>query len=228
MPTNILRGHDFDTSKVHFSVAKSNAGGRGRHVLVNYGEPAFQPVLQTPKMFLPFGVDRYQPDDGSPPKYSLTLSFKGFEENEKMKHFYETLKQLDQQLLEHAVEHQSDWWPGVSGKTIDVLDMVYTGFVRKNKNTAYADFAKVKIDHRDGRCLATFFDHNQNIVDLSSVQPKSTVLALVELGPVWLTGSTATASLKLVQAQIFPPAGITGFAIVQEEDDLVFPIDDEY
>jgi hypothetical protein len=228
MPSTILRGTDFDVSKVHFSPSKSNSSGRGRHVPINYGDPAIQPVLQTPKMFLPFGVDRYQPDDGSSPKYSLTLSFKGMQENEKLKHFYETLKQLDQKLLQHAVDHQSDWWPGVTGKSIDVMEMVCSGFVRKNKNSSYADFAKVKIDHRDNRCLASFFDHQQNVMDLSSVQPKSTVLALVELGPVWLTGSTATASLKLVQAQIFPPAGITGFAIVHEEDDPVFPIDDDY
>ena len=133
----IIRYNKFNPSNVTFTEMKQNKYG-GKTVGVKYNGKSL--VLQTPKMYLPYGLSEYQVQDKhgnttGDVKYSLDLSFKGWKDegNTPTKTFYTSMKKLDELLVAHGVENRVNWFKSKT-HTKEVIDALYHPSVRLSKD----------------------------------------------------------------------------------------------
>ena len=82
MADSVVKGKNIDASKVTFSAPKILDNG-AKLVYVNYDGGRF--TIQTPWMGLPWAMSSFT--DDKYPKHSVTLSFRGMEENVELLHF---------------------------------------------------------------------------------------------------------------------------------------------
>ena len=60
--------------------------------------------IQFPRMYMPFGVSGFTPEVG-PTKYNIDFAIKGYdEEGSYMKKFYESVKKLEDKIIDAVVE----------------------------------------------------------------------------------------------------------------------------
>ena len=60
--------------------------------------------MQFPRMYMPFGVSGFTPEVG-PTKYNIDFAIKGYDEEESyMKKFYDSLKALEDKVIDSVVE----------------------------------------------------------------------------------------------------------------------------
>ena len=80
----VMQPSEFDVSTVTYTEPKKFGDAGGKIIYMNIDRSRI--ALNTPKMRIPFGLNKYQ-DAGKPPKYSLDMSFNDMENNEKIKNF---------------------------------------------------------------------------------------------------------------------------------------------
>jgi len=119
---NIYLSHQIDTKKITYGKVDTNNYG-GKFIKVLYEGRWL--LLQTPRVYCPFGVSEYQPTDkeGNPngrKTWSVELSFQGFRAdpesesdepaNPKVKQFYDLICSCEQDsLLEVASANAYEW-----------------------------------------------------------------------------------------------------------------------
>jgi len=60
--------------------------------------------IQFPRMYMPFGVSGFTPEVG-PTKYNIDFAIKGYDEDDNyMKKFYESIKNLENKIIDSVVE----------------------------------------------------------------------------------------------------------------------------
>eukprot|EP00959_Pyramimonas_sp_CCMP1952_P262069 5480150-Pyramimonas_sp.AAC.2 len=99
---------DFDPSKLSCCELSKNKAGGNQALLLYDGQKNNTRPMQTPKMYAPFGLSEFIPDNATAQtqtKYSLDLSFKGFREDQKISLFYNLMIALDNRMIDLGVEH---------------------------------------------------------------------------------------------------------------------------
>ena len=99
MSSPIVQPTAFSVSKVSISQPKVLESG-GKMAYLNYGD-ARSLVIQTPSLPSPFGLSVF--DKAGPPKYSIDLAFRGYQENPKVKSFFTALQSLDEFMIDQGV-----------------------------------------------------------------------------------------------------------------------------
>ena len=115
MTSNIVLPASFDVSEVTFRPPKVLDSG-GKIVSVDYSGRQF--MTQTPSMILPYGLNVF--DKAGPTTYSVDLSFRGTEENPRLKTFHDMLVAFDERLISAGVENSLAWFkmPNASREVI--------------------------------------------------------------------------------------------------------------
>ena len=106
MSSPIVQPSSFNVSKVSISQPRIMDSG-GKMAYLNYGD-ARSLVVQTPSLPSPFGLSVF--DKTGPPKYSIDLAMRGYQENPKVKSFYEALNSLDEYMIEQGVKNSKLWF----------------------------------------------------------------------------------------------------------------------
>jgi hypothetical protein len=211
---NVLLYKNFDASAVSCGDLTKNKAG-GNQVTLLYQGNKQRIMLQTPAMSAPFGVSEYVPENNvGPIKYSLDVSFKGTDP--KIQSFYEKIQQMDQRMIDLAVENSPAWFGKKMSK--EVVEELYRPLIKPSKQPdKYAPTMKFKI-----RALETVeaFDKDRERFDMVNFQSGSTVKCIVDFAPVWFVnkqfGLTMTVNQLAVEST---PAGkLHGFAFQNESD----------
>lgn len=212
MVKQILKLSEFNPTSVKFSAVKKNRVG-GSLVYPNINGQNI--VVQTPKLFLPFGVSTQNEMKSS---VSLTTSLKGYDqEGSAQQVFSQKLQELDRMVIKEAATN-SDWQKLLGLKkgkvTEEMVEMLYVP-LHKHQNEQYAPNFNVKLPvEYEGTEVKTELYKNKQRIALTTDNvieqlPRfSDVRFLIRVGSVWFINKKFGVTIRAVQAVIYPSAGI--------------------
>lgn len=169
--------------------------------------------IQIPVMSATFGVSRYDDSNGSS-SYSLDLSFKGYDSNDKLAAFLDTLKQFDDMIVDAAQKHAQEWFGRDMSE--DLVREFYKPLVRDSSQGKYAPMIRLKLTP-----YSEIFDVDQNrVTDFEYITKGSTCRAIVDVSSIWFINKQFGVSLRVLQAAVVSkPATISGFAFQDDDEE---------
>ena len=232
MSSTIVQSTDFSTSNVTFSPIKLMDSGAKMSYLSYAGRPL---VMQTASMNLPYGMNVF--DKAGPVKYSVDLSFRGYEEGKdaKVRAFYDVLMKLDEFMVKKGVENSQAWFK--SKLSEDVVKAFYTPLVRVSKDAngnpkPYPPSFKLNLRKKQGSDVFDIVAYDQNKqaynyeeTTLEELLVKGAqITALIQCTSVWFAGSKFGLSWKGIQLRVDKlPDSIRGFAFADEGESHAAP-----
>jgi hypothetical protein len=210
---------------VTFSPVKTLESG-GKQAYLNYdGRPL---VMQVGPLETPFGMSVF--DKAGPPKYSVDLKLRGYDDaaaNPKTAATYNSLHGLDEYMLEQGVKNSTAWFKGQ--KSREVLSELYTPTVKFSKDAEgnvkpYPPTLKVSLKQRDGKFETAVYDSEKRPltdIPLEDVLVKGAMLTvLMQCTGVWFAGGKFGLSWKAIQIRADKvPDSIRGFAFLDEGEE---------
>lgn len=218
----ILSVGDVVAGNLCYGDVRDNLSGQGKNVPITYRDASgdnVRLVLQTPKMRTPFGLDAYQPKEGGDPKYSISTGFQGMDSNDKVRVLHELIAAIDKRNVDEAFANQASWFGETSTKSRDIIEDRYTRIIKPPKDPKWDDKIQYKLPQKNGRFEVQVFDENRNEVSLDYLVPNSTVICLVELGPVWIADKKFGQTIKCLQVKVFRPQSINKYAFQDDPDE---------
>lgn len=232
MSSSVVQSTNFNTANVTFSQVKNLDSG-AKTAYLNYDGRSL--IVQTASMNVPYGINKF--DKNGPVKYSVDLSFRGYEDgsNKKMKSFYDMLSALDEYMIDQGVKNSQQWFREKLSR--DVVKRFYTPMIRISKDAngnpkPYPPTLKVSLKQRRGseafevqvydENKQPYVDNEGNAVPLTEVLVKgSQVTCLVQCTGVWFAGTSKYGlSWKVVQIRVDSiPESINGCGFVNEDED---------
>lgn len=219
MANKITMFNEFEPTAIQFSpLAKTSKGGK---IVYLSCPPNDRIKIQTPVMSAPFGVSSFDDNGAGIPSYSLDASFKGHDTDERIKTFLTKCRQLDEFVLETAVQRSREWF----GKQMsrDVVSEFLRKQVREASDpTKYAPTTRFKITP-----ASEFFDEHRQEVDMKYLCKGMTFRCIVELASVWFINKNFGLTWRLVQLGVVsrPDSALTGYAF--QADDMCIDDDDD-
>lgn len=226
MSSTVVQSSEFNTSNISFSQVKVLDNG-GKQAYLNYGGRSL--TMQTASMAIPYGMSVF--DKSGPPKYSVDLSFRGYEDpnNKKIKAFYDAMTTLDEYMIDQGVKNSQAWFKSKLSR--DVVQAFYTPIVRVSKDAAtgnpkpFPPTMKVNLKKRSGTDefdVHAYDDQKRPYegVPLKDLLVKGAQLTtLIQCTGVWFAGSKFGLSWKAVQIRVDKlPESIRGFAFADDEE----------
>ena len=228
MSHTILLPNEFDESAIKFLPPRQNKLG-GQSVLINYDNDqtngAF--ILQTSRIRIPFGVDQSKPQNGEAVKYHISVALANDEtQNPALRQFTDNIRSIDSKAKTFAREDPS-WF----GKKLseELVNEFYKSAEKFPKDSKWPSNLKVKLPFINGVPQFAVYDENKNKVkvvdedgniDLSSIPRGSEAVCLVQSTGVWFVGKTQFGvGFKLLQAKIYKSNKLSGYSIVDSEDE---------
>ena len=144
---NIILANAFDPKAVTFSALEKNKKG-GKVIFIGIPDANGQRqriTLQTPPLALPFGVSPYtEASTGEVQSYSLDVSYRGADASPKVAEFLARMRQLDDVLLDVAVENSKEWFGKKMSK--EILSEFYRKLVKDSATPGqYPPVTKFKV-----------------------------------------------------------------------------------
>jgi hypothetical protein len=215
----------FKVSNVTFSPVKTLESG-GKQAYLNYnGQPL---MMQVGPLETPFGLSVFDKMPGAPPKYSVDLKLRGYDDatnHPKTATIYNAFHALDEFMVDQAVKNSAAWFKGV--KSREVLAELYTPTVKFAKDAEgnlkpYPPTLKVQLRKRDGKFETDVYDDKKrpmSDVPLEDIIVKGSVLTtLIQCTGVWFAGGKYGLSWKAVQIRADKiPHRLNGPAFLDEE-----------
>ena len=230
MSNLIVSPKNFSCANIVITPLKSLDSG-AKQAYVNYAYDANTRKnlsVQVSTLPVPYGMNMF--DKACPPKYSVDLSLRGYDENPKVKQVYEMFTALDEYMIDQGVANSKTWFK--AQLTRDVVKAFYTPLVRWSKDAEgnvkpYPPTLKVQLKQRDGKFDVTLFDENKNElkgVPLDELLVKgSQVTSVIQCTSLWFAGSKFGLSWKALQIRMDKmPDNIRGYAF-QDDDDVPAP-----
>ena len=223
--SSVVTPASFSVSKVTFSAVKSLESG-GKQAYLNYnGGPL---VMQVGPLETPFGMSVF--DKGGPPKYSVDLKLRGYDDpaNHPVNaEIYNALHSLDEFMLDQGVKNSVAWFKGT--KPRDVLSELYSPtvkFARDQQGNVkpYPPTLKLQLKQRNGKFETVVYDDKKRPltdVPLEDVLVKGTVMtALIQCTGVWFAGGKFGISWKAIQIRADKvPQKLSDYAFLGEDGD---------
>jgi len=202
---------DFQISELVFgSVQKNKVGGNIVYMNLN----GKRTTLQTPWLNAPFGLSTFTDDNGND-KYSIDVSFKTADSDEKVNIFLSKMKELDEKILDKAVESSKEWFGNKKKK--EILEELYRPIVKLAKDPSkYAPTMKFKIQNLQ---QLEIYDTKANVMKSSDIMSGAQVKGIIQCSSVWFVNKTFGVTWNLVQLQMKKPDRISGFSFKPEEED---------
>ena len=150
--SSITQPASFNVSKISLSAVKASPAIAGfKSAYLNYNDGSSL-TFQTPSLPCPFGLSVF--DKSTPPKYTVDIALKGYEDNAKVKAFYNALEALDTYMIDQGVKNSKSWFG--KEKSREVIEDSYTSLLKwsKDKNTGerkpYPPSLKIKLTKKYG------------------------------------------------------------------------------
>jgi hypothetical protein len=165
-------------------------------------------------MYMPFGISGFVPEVG-PTKYNVDFAIKGFdEEGSYMKKFYESLRALENKIIDAVVE-QSETIFGTKMSKEELLPMFNSNV--KESPDREPKF-RVKVDTTiDDQIKANVFDADKNPKKdqvTNGLYARNSGHAIVELNSVYFLNRKFGCTWKLHQLIVYEPQNLKGFQFI--------------
>jgi hypothetical protein len=212
-----------------------------KSVYLNYSGSKIN--IQTPVLNIPYGVNdnmQYINKDASrkdeDKKYDITVSFKGIDENPKIKLFHDKMKELEEKIINDAFDNRLVWFKNNFGGNKDIVANMFTPIVKRDKDKVSGDYAdkypptfKAKIPYNANEDKFEFdsYDMDNNEINFSEYVPNlkgGKAQFIVQLNGIWFAAGIFGCSWKIVSGK-FQQINTTKLTFVQDSDDDV--VDDE-
>jgi hypothetical protein len=170
--------------------------------------------VQFPRMYMPFGVSGFTPEVGQT-KYNIDFAIKGYDEEDSyMKKFYDSVRKLEDQIIDSVVE-QSEVIFGAPMTKEQLLPMF-------NSNVKEAPGRepkfRVKVDTTmDDQIKPNVFDADKNPLRdnaTNGLYARNSGHAIVELNSVYFLNRKFGCTWKLHQLIVYEPQNLKGFQFV--------------
>ena len=170
--------------------------------------------VQFPRMYMPFGVSVFTPEVGQT-KYNIDFAIKGYDEEDSyMKKFYDSVRKLEDQIIDSVVE-QSEVIFGAPMTKEQLLPMF-------NSNVKEAPGRepkfRVKVDTTmDDQIKPNVFDADKNPLRdnaTNGLYARNSGHAIVELNSVYFLNRKFGCTWKLHQLIVYEPQNLKGFQFV--------------
>lgn len=185
---------NFDVSKAVFGKQTVKLGSGGKIANVEYNG-ARRLTIQTPALSLPFGLSKpFQGDENA--KWSVDLSFRGYETNPAVAAFLQKMRELDAAILEAATANSHEWL----GKTMpkDIVVEFYKPLVKEPRDPKYAPTMGAKIPPGQ----AHFFDVDKSPAEMSVLTKGCKCKFILEANCVWFMNKSFGLGWKVKQALV--------------------------
>ena len=230
---------DVTVSKIEFGPVKMlDSGGK----TVNLRYEGRNLMLETPSLNVPYGVNVF--DKTGPPKYSVDLSLRGVEDNEKVKALQTFLEEFDERMLDAGVENAGKWFK-MTNPNREVIKAFYTPLLKYSRDPQgnlkpYPPTVKVNLRRKKdataatASCFETSF-YNPAEKDVKGVisqfpgdmpieqvlAKRSMVTTIIQCTGVWFAGGKFGTTWKAVQARVdTQPEQIRGPAFKSDAPDI--------
>ena len=164
----------------------------GKKAFLNYNGERL--VLQSAtSMKIPFGLSVFKAEGGGQDKYSINLSFNGYQQAGETKAFYEAAVALDKAVVEEAFKNSKAWFG--KEKSREVLQEFYTPSIKfgKDESKDYPPTMKLNLKKTGATFDTKIYDvTGKKItgVPMEELLAKGTlVTALIEAADVWIAGT---------------------------------------
>jgi hypothetical protein len=142
-------------------------------------------------------------------KYDITLSYKGYEENEKINSFLTKMKELEQKIIDDAYQYREPWF---KDEDMDrkIVEKFFSPIIKvdKDKNTGkvvgkYPPTIRFKLPYDNENDKFNFQSYNMNKepIDLSEILTKlkgGKAQLIVEVNAIWFSGSKFGITFKVI------------------------------
>lgn len=205
---NLCDINNIDVSQLEYHDPMNGKMG-GQYVKITYNGQKI--IFQTPKCYLPFGINKYEGAYGN--TYSIDLSLSSKTQN--METFENFIEKLDDQNIKTACKNSNRWL----SKPLDIDDINQIYKKQLKKSDTYPSLLRVKIPTNSVGPLVTVFDIDKNIIPLESIQKQSDITCVLELTGLYFRAKEFGVSWKVIQIMPFPRLNLNEYAFV--DDDLV-------
>ena len=170
--------------------------------------------VQFPRMYMPFGVSGFTPEVGQT-KYNIDFAIKGYDEEDSyMKKFYDSVRKLENQIIDSVVE-QSEAIFGAPTTKEQLLPMFNSNV--KEAPDREPKF-RVKVDTTmDDQIKPNVFDADKNPLRdnaTNGLYARNSGHAIVELNSVYFLNRKFGCTWKLHQLIVYEPQNLKGFQFV--------------
>ena len=170
--------------------------------------------IQLPRMYMPFGISGFVPEVG-PTKYNVDFAIKGYDEEDSyMKKFYESLRALENKIVDAVVE-QSEAIFGTKMSKEELLPM-FNSNVKESPDREPK--LRIKVDTAiDDRIKANVFDSDKNPKNdevTNGLYARNSGHAIVELNSVYFLNRKFGCTWKLHQLVVYEPQNLKGFQFI--------------
>jgi hypothetical protein len=215
LPKNI------DVSKLRYSEIKTLSSG-AKTVYVNYGTDKL--TIQTPVLSLPpYGLS--EPYDisqakkkGLPipekdKKYDLDVSFKGIDDNPKIKIFHDKMKEVEAKIIDDAFTNRLAWFKDDFDNNKAMLAKLFTPMVRVDKDPKtgkpvgkYPATLKAKLPYDNKSNTFTFeaYDMENNEISFQTIMNNlkgAKAQLIIQLTGLWFAGGKYGCSWKVISGK---------------------------
>ena len=231
---NVLLAKNFDTSKLKYSELKIMKSG-AKSVYINYNGAKVN--LQTPILNIPYGVndnmqfikkDEARKDEER--KYDITVSFKGMDENPKIKQFHDKMKELEQKIIDDAFTNRLAWWKNNYNGNKDFVSNMFTPIVKHDKDKATGEYAnkypptfkaKIPFNSLENKFEFDCYDMDNNETNFNDIMLNlkgGKAQFIIQLSGIWFSAGMFGCSWKIVSAK-FQQINTSKITFVMDSDD---------
>ena len=215
----VILPKQIDVSKLRYSDVKPLKSG-AKSVYINYGSERL--TIQTPPLYLPYGISPPYSEkekkeevlnDKFVPGSALDLSFRGMDENIKIKLFHDKLKEIEQKIIDDAFENRQAWFKDDFDDNKAFVKKLFSPIVKidKDPNTGkelgkYPPTFKAKIPNKyqtDEADIDCFDMDNNSLVfnDIFKYLKGAKAVLIVQLTGLWMAGGKYGCSWKVCTAK---------------------------
>ena len=167
---------------------------------------------QAPRLYMPFGICGFTPEVG-PTKYTLDLALTGWdEEGGYVQQFYETLREVENMVIDAVVAQSQDIFQ--KPMTKEELVPMFNSNIKENPGHPPKFRVKVDTDMNDVM-KADVFDANKERMTKEPVThgmySRNSGRPIVEMCSVYFLNRKFGVTWKLHQLQVFEPERLKGF-----------------
>ena len=220
--SSVVAPSAFKVSNVSFSAIKMLDSG-GKQAYLNYATKPL--VMQVGSLETPFGMSVF--DKVSPPKYSVELNLRGYDDpatSPGVASIFNALTALDEFMIETGVKNSRAWFKGDMSR--DVVSALYSPSLKIARDAEgnpkpYPPSLKIQLRQKDGKFESVVYDDQKRPMEgvpLEDILVKRAQLTvLMQCTGVWFAGGKFGLSWKAIQIRADKiPERIRGFAFLDE------------
>ena len=239
---NVLLAKNFNVDKLKYSELKVMKSG-AKSIYINYNGNKVN--LQTPVLNIPYGIndnmqfikkDENRKDEER--KYDITVSFKGMDENPKIKQFHDKMKELEQKIIDDAFVNRLAWFKNNYSGNKEVISNMFTPIVKHDKDKQTGEYAnkypptfKAKIPYNSLENKFEFdcydMDNNEiNFNDILTNLKGGKAQFIIQLNGIWFSAGMFGCSWKIVSSK-FQQINTSKLTFVADSDDEMNNAEDD-